>query len=70
MILIKVTIFQMLNSRVGFLLKRLNLANINQLTPIALYSRKSNSNHNDSFKIVGRKGTESGDGMSLTYGTF
>jgi len=51
----------MLNSRVGLLTKRINLKNYTPVTLLALYSRKSNSNHDNSFKIIERKGTESSD---------
>ncbi|XP_054287203.1 cobalamin trafficking protein CblD-like isoform X2 [Macrosteles quadrilineatus] len=56
----------MLNPRAGFLIKRVNLKNYNPVTLFALYSRKSNSNQDDSFKIVGRKGAETKDEVANT----
>lgn len=52
----------MLNPRAGLFIKRVNLKHYNPVTLFALYSRKSNSNQDESFKIVGRKGAESKDG--------
>lgn len=55
--------FQMLISGVTRLLSRRSQLKVwNQLYGVENYSRKSSSNYDESFKIVGRKGTESKDG--------
>uniref|UniRef100_A0A1B6MNB1 Methylmalonic aciduria and homocystinuria type D protein, mitochondrial n=1 Tax=Graphocephala atropunctata TaxID=36148 RepID=A0A1B6MNB1_9HEMI len=51
----------MLNSRAALLSKKINLQSYNSVTSFALYSRKSNTNQGDGFKIVERKGAESRD---------
>jgi len=54
---------QMLNFRAGLLIKKVNSKTYNSVA-ISLYSRKSNSNQDDSFKIVGRKGAETKDELT------
>ncbi|XP_046678003.1 cobalamin trafficking protein CblD isoform X1 [Homalodisca vitripennis] len=52
---------RMLNYRGAFLSKKINWQTYNSVTSFALYSRKSNTNQGDGFKIVERKGAESRD---------